>query len=78
MRRAAEALSGRVAKVVLYGSRARGEGAADSDWDLAVFLHRNKGTYCGMIRSLRRGPSELSKRPDTEKSSLHSVFDLVN
>ncbi len=37
-RRAAEALPGRVAKVVLYGSRARGEGAADSDWDLAVFL----------------------------------------
>lgn len=37
-RRAAEAMPGRVAKVVLYGSRARGEGAPDSDWDLAVFL----------------------------------------
>ena len=37
-RRAADALPGRVAKVVLYGSRARGSAQPDSDWDVAVFL----------------------------------------
>ena len=37
-RRAETALPGRVARVVLYGSRARGDAAADSDWDVAVFL----------------------------------------
>lgn len=28
----------RLAKAVLYGSRARGEAGADSDWDVAIFL----------------------------------------
>lgn len=37
-RRAEAALPGRVARVMLYGSRARGEARADTDWDLAVFL----------------------------------------
>lgn len=37
-RRVVAAFNGRVAKVVLYGSRARGEARPDSDWDIAVFL----------------------------------------
>lgn len=38
-RRALEELfDGRIERVVLFGSRARGEARADSDYDIAVFL----------------------------------------
>jgi predicted nucleotidyltransferase len=37
-RRAETALPGRVRKVLLYGSHARGDFHSDSDWDVAVFL----------------------------------------
>ena len=37
-RRAEAALPGRVARVVLFGSRARGEEHAESDWDIAVVM----------------------------------------
>jgi predicted nucleotidyltransferase len=39
-RAALDALYGeRIERVVLFGSRARGDAREDSDWDLAVFLH---------------------------------------
>ena len=38
-RRAEEALPGRMAEIVLFGSRARGDAHAESDWDMAVFLN---------------------------------------
>lgn len=36
--RAEAALPGRVSRVVLFGSRARGDAKPDSDWDVVVFL----------------------------------------
>lgn len=33
----------RVEKIVLYGSRARGEAVPSSDYDVAVFLHDYRG-----------------------------------
>ncbi len=43
-RRVEAAHPGRVAKVVLFGSRARGDADADSDWDVAVFLRDDVGS----------------------------------
>jgi predicted nucleotidyltransferase len=37
-RRVVDAFHERVAKVVLFGSRARGDSCPNSDWDIAVFL----------------------------------------
>jgi predicted nucleotidyltransferase len=37
-RRAELAMPGRIVRVTLYGSRARGDARPDSGWDVAVFL----------------------------------------
>lgn len=41
--RAQAAMPGRIAEVVLFGSRARGEADDESDWDVAVFLTGEPG-----------------------------------
>jgi predicted nucleotidyltransferase len=41
----AEAYGSRLARVVLYGSRARGEARPDSDYDVAVFLNETEGLW---------------------------------
>jgi len=37
-RRAQLALPDRIVRVMLYGSRARGDARPDSDWDVAIFV----------------------------------------
>jgi uncharacterized protein len=40
----------RVARVVLFGSRARGDAVPDSDYDVAVFLHDMPDRFAEMNR----------------------------
>jgi predicted nucleotidyltransferase len=41
---------GRIERVVLFGSRARGDSAADSDYDIAVFLYAITDRFAEMDR----------------------------
>jgi predicted nucleotidyltransferase len=40
-----EMYGARLERVVLFGSRARGDAGPDSDYDVAVFLHGNEKTF---------------------------------
>ncbi len=40
-----EAFGDDVERVVLFGSRARGDARPDSDWDVAVFLKKDAGSW---------------------------------
>jgi predicted nucleotidyltransferase len=41
----ASAYGHRLERAVLFGSRARGDAQSDSDYDVAVFLHRPEGLW---------------------------------
>ncbi len=40
-----EAYGSKLERVVLYGSRARGDARPDSDYDIAVFIHEPEGFW---------------------------------
>jgi len=44
-RRAEDALPGRISRMVLFGSRARGNANPDSDWDVAVFVNGDVSSW---------------------------------
>jgi predicted nucleotidyltransferase len=46
----AEAYGDRLARAVLFGSRARGDAEPDSDYDIAVFLHEMPDRFVEMKR----------------------------
>ena len=53
-RRSLEELYGnRLSRVVLFGSRARGDAGADSDYDVAVFLHSMDDRWAELDRLAR-------------------------
>ena len=54
LRRSLEELYGeRLSRVVLFGSRARGEAGADSNYDVAVFLHSMDDRWAELDRLAR-------------------------
>ena len=62
-----EVYGDRVARVVLYGSRARGNARPDSDYDVAVFL-----------RDLRDRAQEMNKLADIGTDVLYEVGGVVH
>jgi predicted nucleotidyltransferase len=55
----AEAYGDRLARAVLYGSRARGDAQADSDYDIAIFLHDMPDRFAEMNRLADLGTAIL-------------------
>src|SRR5580692_5101382 len=54
LRRSLEELYGeRLSRVVLFGSRARGDASVDSDYDVAVFLHSMDDRWAELDRLAR-------------------------
>jgi predicted nucleotidyltransferase len=57
----------RVQRMVLYGSRARGEARPDSDYDIAVF-----------IKDLATPADELGRLADVETDILYETGAVIN
>jgi uncharacterized protein len=62
-----EIYGNRLERVVLFGSRARGEARPDSDYDVAVFLHNTKDL----------GP-ELHRLADLSTSIIEETGEFVH
>src|SRR5215472_19027781 len=63
----AEIYGERLERVVLFGSRARGDARADSDYDLAVFL-----------RDLTDRPAELNRLADLGTDILNETGEFIH
>ena len=57
----------RLERVVLYGSRARGENRPDSDYDVAIFL-----------RDLSERATEMSRIAEVETDILYDTGAVIN
>lgn len=57
----------RVARVVLFGSRARGDARADPDYDIAVFLRAMPDRF-----------AELHRLSDVSTEILYDTGEIVN
>ena len=62
-----EIYGARVERVVLYGSRARGDGRPDSDYDVAVFL-----------RDMPDRAAELNRLADLSTEILYDSGELIH
>ena len=80
-RRAEKALPDRIVRVMLYGSRARGEARDDSDWDVAIFLRgrptrqdRNILSDIGFDLMMEHGQHVQTVAIDSAQPVEHSSF----
>jgi predicted nucleotidyltransferase len=64
-----QAYGDRIERVVLYGSRARGDHRPDSDYDVAVFI-KGAGSFYDENRRLAAITTEISLATDADVSAL--------